>query len=447
MARIRTLKPEAFQSETLGEVSVSAERTFFGMSTQADDRGRLPDKAAVINGALWPMRPHHTVADLEAELVELAHAGLICRYTGCDGKRYLHLVTWDSHHKIERPSRSRNPMCWRHPVGSEGFVEYCGKHKGDCQILGEGSPNPHRGLTEPSVRVRGVLGEPSPSGPKTVDRGPKTVDPKTLLSAASQPTASDKPDDQPETGPAPPDDADADDQPPLTVDDPVPPDLPPATAHRRKAAEATTDDRFDEFWTAYPRKIAKPAAVKAWTKATKNGANPDAVIAAAARYATTRAGEDPRYTAHPATWLNNERWNDQPADTTPPGDDPPPSVVADEIAHLRTGPPCEHGDPGGNSPHPVHGTPLCPKCRRGIPAPRDDPNPVDTYRRLYTAQHGQPPPQPLMTTVGRQRQDLNQHGMNDTDVTRLAAAAAVTGHDLAQQLQTERDHGRSRTVV
>ena len=80
MARIRSDKPESYQSETLAEVSLAAERTFRGMATIADDRGRLADKPAQINGELWSMRSErepHTSADLEAELQEMVKAGLI----------------------------------------------------------------------------------------------------------------------------------------------------------------------------------------------------------------------------------------------------------------------------------------------------------------------------------------------------------------------------------
>jgi len=71
MARIRSDKPESYQSETLAEVGLAAERTFRGMATIADDRGRLTDKPAQINGELWAMRSErepHTRHDLEAEL-------------------------------------------------------------------------------------------------------------------------------------------------------------------------------------------------------------------------------------------------------------------------------------------------------------------------------------------------------------------------------------------
>lgn len=126
MARIRSLKPEAFESETLALVSVYAERTFYGMSTHADDRGRLADKPAVINGKLWAVRSErepHSAKDLEDELQQLEAVGLICRYVGCDGKSYLHLVTWDDHQRVDKPGKPRTPRCPVHQVDDE-----CGRH-------------------------------------------------------------------------------------------------------------------------------------------------------------------------------------------------------------------------------------------------------------------------------------------------------------------------------
>lgn len=131
MARIRSDKPEAYQSETLAEISIAAERTFKGMATIADDRGRLADKPAQINGELWSMRGGHTKDDLESELDEMVKVDLVCRYTGCDGKRYLHMVTWDQHQKIDRPSKSRLPRCPHHRL-PDPKLDYCGLHEGEC---------------------------------------------------------------------------------------------------------------------------------------------------------------------------------------------------------------------------------------------------------------------------------------------------------------------------
>ncbi|MFD3790193.1 hypothetical protein [Streptomyces cyaneofuscatus] len=194
MARIRTIKPEAFISESLAAVSVHAERTFFGLLTQADDHGRFRDQAAVIAGALWSLRPEHGPLELEDDLTQLDSAGLICRYEGDDGKRYLHIVTWTRHQKINRPSGSRCPACPYHqgsrsdeaasPVrgalreqatsphggGPEGSRE-CGESSANRETAGEDNfsePSPQR--REPSVRNQGP-----DLGPRILDLGSPPV--------------------------------------------------------------------------------------------------------------------------------------------------------------------------------------------------------------------------------------------------------------------------------
>jgi len=74
------------------------------------------------------------------------------------------------------------------------------------------------------------------------------------------------------------------------------------------------DPLFEEFWKAYPRKTDKKKARAAWVRALKVVSDPRELINAAARFARSRQGEDPRFTAHPTTWLNGERWNDEPVD-------------------------------------------------------------------------------------------------------------------------------------
>lgn len=110
MSRIRTIKPDAFCSETLSEVSLSAERTFFGLLTEADDQGRLKERPAVLNGALWSLRPEHTVRDMEDDLNQLARADLLCRYE-VDGVKHMHLPTFLKHQRINRPTASKLPPC------------------------------------------------------------------------------------------------------------------------------------------------------------------------------------------------------------------------------------------------------------------------------------------------------------------------------------------------
>lgn len=92
-------------------------------------------------------------------------------------------------------------------------------------------------------------------------------------------------------------------------------DEPVALNSKRDDIEET----FDLFWKAYPKKAGKPAARKAWDKATKRE-TPDRIIAAATRYAdwlaNPRPGEFRPLPKYPQGWLNDGRWDeflDQPA--------------------------------------------------------------------------------------------------------------------------------------
>lgn len=163
MARIRTVKPEAFTSESLACVTVEAERTFFGLLTQADDEGRHRDNPAIIAGVLWPLRAEHTSVHVEDDLAQLAAAGLVCRYTGCDGKRYLHIVGWAEHQKIDKRSQSRMPVCTEHHADHR-----CGRCGGPCRSLTEPSATAPQPLDEGSAKDPGTLPEPSASAPRAL---------------------------------------------------------------------------------------------------------------------------------------------------------------------------------------------------------------------------------------------------------------------------------------
>ncbi len=69
--------------------------------------------------------------------------------------------------------------------------------------------------------------------------------------------------------------------------------------------------QFDEFWNAYPRKTAKAEARRAWGPAVKAAGGSGVIVSGAERYAADQ-NREPRFTAHAATWLRGERWNDDP---------------------------------------------------------------------------------------------------------------------------------------
>lgn len=70
------------------------------------------------------------------------------------------------------------------------------------------------------------------------------------------------------------------------------------------------DESFLAFWAAYPRRIGKGAARAAWAKALRL-AGADAILGALRAQVGAGLFRDATYTPHPATWLHQERWDDE----------------------------------------------------------------------------------------------------------------------------------------
>lgn len=81
------------------------------------------------------------------------------------------------------------------------------------------------------------------------------------------------------------------------------------TSSNWAAADAA---EFDRFWAAYPRRIGKEAARKAWAKAVKQ-AEPGSVLAGAKAFAEQceQNRTETKFIPHPSTWLNAGRWQDE----------------------------------------------------------------------------------------------------------------------------------------
>lgn len=83
---------------------------------------------------------------------------------------------------------------------------------------------------------------------------------------------------------------------------------------RPRAAKPTTSDvQFDEFWLQVPKAAGRADARRAYDKAILSGdVTHSEIMLGIARYAAERQGEDPKFTKHPATWLNKGCWADAP---------------------------------------------------------------------------------------------------------------------------------------
>jgi hypothetical protein len=221
MPRIRTIKPDAFTSDSLSSVPRGARWTFAGLWTYFDDAGRGRADPRLIEAALYPVDDGVTVADVAGDLDALEGIGAVCRYIVA-GKRYIHAPEWH-HQRINRPTESKLPPCPTH----------------------EGSLRTHGGLTEDSP----------PEKEKEREQGKGS-----------------------------------------------------GTGNRERSADAD----FDRFWAAYPKRVGKIKARKAWESATTK-TDPNVIVSAAADFTTWHEAEgtDPKYIPHPTTWLNGENWTDE----------------------------------------------------------------------------------------------------------------------------------------
>jgi hypothetical protein len=86
---------------------------------------------------------------------------------------------------------------------------------------------------------------------------------------------------------------------------PSSPDLAKAKSIKSPHAEPL----FEGFWEVYPRKVGKGAARKAYRHALERASHAE-ILAGAKAYAASKP--DPQFTAHASTWLNADRWLDEP---------------------------------------------------------------------------------------------------------------------------------------
>lgn len=89
------------------------------------------------------------------------------------------------------------------------------------------------------------------------------------------------------------------------------PDIPPISPKGES-------EGFDNFWIAYPRKIAKANALKSWRKIKPDAELQKTILAALERHKKTEqwTKDKGQFIPHPATWLNQSRWQDEIDSTT-----------------------------------------------------------------------------------------------------------------------------------
>ena len=68
---------------------------------------------------------------------------------------------------------------------------------------------------------------------------------------------------------------------------------------------------FNDFWRAYPRKVGKGQARKAYAKAIKIASH-DEIMSGLSEQRASMEAKETHFIPHASTWLNGERWQDEP---------------------------------------------------------------------------------------------------------------------------------------
>jgi hypothetical protein len=136
--RIRTIKPEMWSDEKIGQLSRDARLLFVGLITMADDEGRLRALPAAILGHVFPYDADATAARLTKWMDELCASGLVVTYTVAD-RPYAVLPGWSKHQKINRANPSELPPC---PFNVTDVSRTC-----------------HGSITDSSVKTHGVVSD------------------------------------------------------------------------------------------------------------------------------------------------------------------------------------------------------------------------------------------------------------------------------------------------
>jgi hypothetical protein len=85
---------------------------------------------------------------------------------------------------------------------------------------------------------------------------------------------------------------------------------------RRPPKPPKGEIEFEEFWNAFPNKVGKRAALKAFLFARKRGASAGQIVAGVGNYLRTKPPDKPW--CNPATFLNQDRWLDEIAPVQEP---------------------------------------------------------------------------------------------------------------------------------
>ena len=251
----RIIKDSIHESERISDLSDFNFRLWICLITSADDKGRCDARPAIIKGHCFPLRDRVSVKDIDAGVHALAAAGCVTLYK-VGGRPYLYLRNWEKHQYVKNV-RPKFPG----PEEADPFEESESEN---------GQFEPENISPEKSGEIR--RNSPAESESESESENESESEQETPYSPPGGGGLS-------------------------------------ATAAER---------RFNEFWAAYPKKTGKGAVQKKFAQLKVSDALlADMLKALEWQKASAQWTKDGgQYIPNPLTWLNQERWKDEPQAAT-----------------------------------------------------------------------------------------------------------------------------------
>jgi len=91
-------------------------------------------------------------------------------------------------------------------------------------------------------------------------------------------------------------------------------DHAPSGEGKGREGKEYSETSFLEFWSAYPKKVSKPDALKAWKKINPDAELKEKILSSVelSKQSKDWIKENGEFIPYPATWLNKARWEDDP---------------------------------------------------------------------------------------------------------------------------------------
>lgn len=94
------------------------------------------------------------------------------------------------------------------------------------------------------------------------------------------------------------------------------------TKKKRSNSKIVSNDKFERFYQAYPKKVSRDYALKCFERINPDDELLETMLKAIERQKMTRQWQDKQYIPNPSTWLNQGKWNDEIPDDALVGHSP-----------------------------------------------------------------------------------------------------------------------------